>query len=53
MNSIESIVVMASLLMQNDDKNSFDAADFASGADTVAAAVVFVGFAVATLLSSK
>lgn len=51
MNSIESIVVMASLLMQNDDKNSFDAADFdASDADPVA---VRVGFAVATLLSSK
>lgn len=52
MNSIESIVVMASLLMQNDDKNSFDFD--ASDADTLAAAAAFrVGFAVATLLSSK
>lgn len=51
MNSIESIVVMASLLMQNDDKNSFDFD--ASDADTLAAAAFRVGFAVATLLSSK
>lgn len=57
MNSVELLVVMASLLMQNDGKNPFDAAAFASDGDIVGVAVdvgVGVGFVVAaTLLSSN